>query len=437
MHAQHLTRPVPEDNSKDDKTKKGWDARKYWRIRPPGALVSKQHILPVPYLSCMNTIAAKIAEIFIKNFPSRPAIYFSPGRINLIGEHVDYNDGFVMPAAIDKGIYFAIAENGKDVAHFYSLDFDEQFSANINDIKRNDGWKNYVLGVINEFLLLKKNIKGFDCVFAGDIPVGAGLSSSAAVEGGLAFALNEIFDCGLSRVELAQLCQRAEHDFPGVQCGIMDQFANMMGKQGEVILLDCRNLSYQYFLLTLEGYKIVLLNSMVHHTLASGEYNVRRKQCEEGLMLMGADSPVRSFRDIRKWENLLAYEAVMGKEVFMRCMYVVQEIERTKKAAALLQQNNLIEFGKLMYATHQGLSKLYAVSCAELDLLVELAEQNPTVIGARMMGGGFGGCTINIVKEESVNDFIEQASIAYEEKFEILPAAYVVETSDGVKQYKK
>ncbi len=382
----------------------------------------------------MNTITAKIAEIFIKKFSSAPAIYFSPGRINLIGEHVDYNDGFVMPAAIDKGIYYAIAGNGTNTIHFYSLDFDERFSIDIHDIKKNDNWKNYLLGVINEFLLLKKNIRGFDCVFAGDIPPGAGMSSSAAVEGGLAFALNEIFNCGLSRVELAQLCQRAEHDFPGVQCGIMDQFANMMGKQGEVILLDCQDLSYQYFPLALEGYKIVLLNSMVHHALASGEYNVRRKQCEEGLMFLRSDNPARSFRDIRKWENLLAYEAVMGKEVFMRCMYVVQEIERTKKAAAFLQQNNLIEFGKLMYATHEGLSKLYGVSCTELDLLVETARQNPAVIGARMMGGGFGGCTINIVKEGSVNDFIEQAGAACKEKFQITPEAYIVETGNGVKK---
>jgi len=382
----------------------------------------------------MNVIVNNIAKIFAENFSSTPAIYFSPGRINLIGEHVDYNDGFVMPAAIDKGIYFAIAENGSDEIHFNAIDFADRLSVKINEIKRAEGWKNYVLSVINEFLLLKKNIKGFDCVFSGDIPVGAGMSSSAAVEGGLAFALNENFDCGLDRVELAQLCQRAEHNFPGVQCGIMDQFANMMGMKDHVLLLDCKNLSHQYFPLQLEGYKIVLLNSKVHHELASGEYNLRRKQCEEGLMIIGSNSPVRSFRDIGKWENLLAYESMMSKEVFMRCMYVVQEIDRTKKAAEFLRQNNLIEFGKLMYATHEGLSRLYHVSCAELDFLVEQAEADPAVIGARMMGGGFGGCTINIVKEKAMDKFIQGSAAAYQQQFQIKLEAYIVETSDGTRR---
>ncbi len=377
-------------------------------------------------------LAAKITEIFFEKFSAQPAIYFSPGRINLIGEHVDYNDGFVMPAAIDKGIYYAIAENDSRIIQFYSVDFAESISVNIHEVKKMNGWANYVLSVINEFVLLKKNVKGFDCVFAGDIPRGAGMSSSAAVEGGLAFAMNELFDLGLSRIELAKLCQRAEHNFPGVQCGIMDQFANMMGKKDKVILLDCADLSYHYFPLELNGYKIVLLNSMVHHTLASGEYNRRRKQCEEGLMIMSANSPVRSFRDIRKWENLLGYESMMGKEVFDRCLYVVQEIGRTQRASEFLQQNNLFEFGKLMYASHEGLSKLYDVSCAELDFLVNQAAINPGVIGARLMGGGFGGCTINIVKEEAVDDFIEKTNIAYQQQFKISPEAYIVETSDGV-----
>ena len=377
-------------------------------------------------------ITANLAKIFIENFSSKPAIYFSPGRINLIGEHVDYNDGFVMPAAINKGIYYAIAENGTDTIQLHAVDLAERYSIDIPDIKRTDSWKDYLLSVVNEFQLLKKNIRGFNCAFAGDIPIGAGMSSSAAVEGGLAFALNDIFACGLNRVELARLCQRAEHNFPGVQCGIMDQFANMMGKKGQVLLLDCKDLSFQYFPLTLDGYKIVLLNSMVHHELASGEYNVRRKQCEEGLMIISSDTPVRSFRDISKWENLLSYEPVMGKEVFLRSMYVVQEIDRTKRAAELLQKNDLVEFGKLMYATHEGLSQQYDVSCAELDYLVEQAKVNPAVIGARLMGGGFGGCTINIVQEEAVLNFVTKTTQKYQEQFHITPEAYIVETSDGV-----
>ena len=382
----------------------------------------------------MNTVTDNIAKIFAENFSSRPAIYFSPGRINLIGEHVDYNEGFVMPAAIDKGIYFAIAKNGSDSIDFYAVDFAERFSVSINEVKRSEGWKNYVLSVIDEFMLMGKEIKGFDCVFGGDIPIGAGISSSAAVEGGLAFALNEIFECGRDRIELAKLCQRAEHGFPEVKCGIMDQFANMMGRKDHVILLDCRDLSYQYIPLLLDGYQIVLLNSKVHHELASGEYNLRRKQCDEGLMIIGSDSPVRSFRDIQNWENLLAYEPLMGEEVFMRCMYVVQEIDRTKKAAELLGQNDLIEFGKLMYATHEGLSRLYNVSCAELDFLVEQAKADPDVIGARLMGGGFGGCTINIVMEDAVDDFIKKVSKSYLRDFQIKLEAYIISSADGTER---
>ena len=379
----------------------------------------------------MNAIATSVLKAFTENFSTQPAVYFSPGRINLIGEHVDYNDGFVMPAAIDKGVYYALAANGTEIIHFYSLDFDENFSINVAGIKKSDGWKNYVLSVVNEFLISGKSIKGFDCVFGGDIPRGAGMSSSAAVEGGLAFALNDIFNCGLNRVELAQLCQRAEHNFPNVQCGIMDQFANMNGKKDQVLLLDCENLTHEYLPLQLKGYKIVLLNTKVHHTLASGEYNKRRHQCEEGMMVLKSQMVIDSFRDISKWEDLLAYKDMMGEEVYNRCLYVVKEIYRTKKAAEYLKQNNLIEFGKLMYATHKGLSNLYDVSCAELDFLVEQAKSNASVIGARMMGGGFGGCTINIVKEEALNDFIERCSIAYKKQFKIDIEAYVVQTSDG------
>ncbi|MEO7048038.1 MAG: galactokinase, partial [Ferruginibacter sp.] len=288
--------------------------------------------------------------------------------------------------------------------------------------------------VINEFLLLDEKIEGFDCAFSGDIPQGSGMSSSAAVEGGLAFALNEIFEYGLAREQLALLCQRAEHNFPGVNCGIMDQFANMMGKKDHVVLLDCQSLSHEYFPLQLDGYKIVLLNSKVHHSLAAGEYNVRRKQCEEGLMLMAYDSPVRSFRDVTKWEDLLAYEGSMGEEVFMRCLYVVQEIDRTKRAVAFLQENNLAAFGKLMFETHEGLSKLYSVSCEELDFLVEKAKENTAVIGSRLMGGGFGGCTINIVKKNGAVDFVKETSHQYQQKFGIEPEAYFVNTADGVQK---
>jgi galactokinase len=379
----------------------------------------------------MNNLSKKVKEIFIENFYSIPQIYFSPGRINMIGEHIDYNDGYVMPAAIDKGIYFAIAENYSDEIQFYAIDFDERFAINSNYVLRMAGWKNYVLGVINEFQVLGLPVKGFDCVFAGDIPQGAGMSSSAAVEGGLAFALNQIYNLGLSSVNLALLCQRAEHNFPGVKCGIMDMYVNLNSKKDHVLLLDCKNITHQYFPLHLADYKIVLLNSKVHHTLADGEYNVRRQRCEEGLQVIKNYLPVDSFRDIEFVSDIIPLKNRMLPEVYNSCQYVIEEIIRTKKAAKLLEQNNLLDFGKLMFETHTGLNKLYNVSCAELDFLVETAARTNEVAGARLMGGGFGGCTINLVKKEAVNSFIEHVTSAYEKQFNISPDAYVVNTVDG------
>lgn len=382
----------------------------------------------------MNPIATNVLKCFKESFTSRPALYFSPGRINLIGEHVDYNDGFVMPAAINKGVYYAIAANASNDIHFYAMDFDEWLSVEIKDIKKINGWKNYVLSVVNEFILLGCKVQGFDCVFAGDIPRGSGMSSSAAVEGGLAFALNEMLHASLTRVQLALLCQRAEHNYPNVNCGIMDQFANMMGRLDNVLLLDCRSMRHQYFPLHINGYKIVLLNSNVQHTLVSGEYNIRRQRCEEGLNILKTHLNIQSFREITRAEDLQAYKANMAEKVFNCCLYVIEEIARTKKAAILLQEDNLIAFGKLMFATHEGLSKLYEVSCAELDFLVELASRNKNVIGARLMGGGFGGCTINLVSNGGIDEFIEEASKAYQQHFNITPEAYIVETADGTKQ---
>ncbi len=382
----------------------------------------------------MNSTAVAVLKSFTESFSSQPKLYFSPGRINLIGEHVDYNDGFVMPAAINKGVYYAIAENGSNEIHFHAMDFNEWLSVGISHFKRMNGWKNYVLSIINEFLLLGCTIKGFNCVFAGDIPRGSGMSSSAAVEGGLAFALNEMLHTGLNRVELALLCQRAEHNFPNVNCGIMDQFANMMGKQEQVLLLDCRSMQHQYFPLHMKGYKIVLLNSNVQHTLVSGEYNIRRQRCEEGLSILKSRLNIQSFRDITRVEDLQVYKSNMPEKVYNCCLYVIEEIARAKKAAVHLQEDNLIAFGKLMNATHEGLSKLYEVSCEELDFLVTLAGKNSDVIGARLMGGGFGGCTINLVAVEGIDQFIKETSKAYQQHFGIIPEAYIVETADGTKE---
>ncbi len=382
----------------------------------------------------LNEVSKKVRDIFKENYSSTPHLYYSPGRINFIGEHIDYNDGFVMPAAINKGIYYAIALNNTEEINFTSVDFNEKLTINTRDIKKMTGWKNYVLSVVNEFLLLKKEVKGFDCVFGGDIADGAGISSSAAVEGGLAFGINELFNFGLNRKELALLCQRAEHNFPGVMCGIMDQYANMFGKKDNVILLDCRSVEHEYFPLKLEGYEIVLINTKVHHNLASSEYNVRRKQCEQGLEILKKEKGINSFRDIKSSNELLPFKDKMGDKVYDRCKYVVEEILRTQQAAKLLQQNNLSEFGKLMFDTHEGLSKLYEVSCKELDFLVEKARENKDVIGSRMMGGGFGGCTINIIKKESIKDFLSDATVAYQKKFQIEPEVIEVQIGDGTNE---
>jgi galactokinase len=379
----------------------------------------------------MSSSASKVKKVFVEKFLQQPHIYFSPGRINLIGEHIDYNDGFVMPAAIDKGIDYAIALNNTNEINFYSADFDEALSVKITAIERMDGWKNYVLGVVNEFQLLDLPVKGFDCVFGGNIPIGAGMSSSAATEGGLAFALNRLYKFRLGRKELALLCQRAEHRFPGVKCGIMDQYANMMGKKSHVMLLDCLNITHEYLPLNSAGYKIVLINSKVHHSLASSEYNRRRKQCEDGLMILKEKINITSFRDITKAEELLVCKDKMGDEVYRRCLYVVEEIQRTKMAANLLKENNISAFGKLMFETHAGLSKLYEVSCAELDFLVGCALKTEDVPGARLMGGGFGGCTINIIRDLGVQKFLSETLSAYKKEFNIDAEVYEVNVVDG------
>ncbi len=380
----------------------------------------------------MNPIAKTVVEIFNTEYKHTPRLYFSPGRINLIGEHVDYNDGYVLPAAINKGVYYAVGANNSNEVNFFAVDFKEKISLSLQDIKESESWKNYVLSVVNEFLLLKKNISGFDCVFSGDIPIGSGLSSSAAVEGGLAFALNDIFNVALSRKELALLCQRAEHNYPNMKCGIMDQYANLNGKKDHVLFLDCKNVEHEYYPLQLGEYYIVLINSKVHHELVSGEYNLRRQWSEEGLSILKQHAGVSSFRDEDIEEKLAACKNLMSQTVYNCCLYVTGEIARTRQAVQLLANNELIAFGKLMNATHEGLSTLYRVSCDELDFLAAYTFNYDGVIGARMMGGGFGGCTVNLVKKETTSQFIQDILAAYQQQYKITAEAYIVETGNGV-----
>ncbi len=357
----------------------------------------------------------------------------SPGRINLIGEHTDYNDGYVLPAAIDKAAYIAITPRSDRKIHLQSIDMNDSFNTTLDELKINTtkSWPNYLLGVVDQFVKAGIEVPGFDAALTGDIPLGAGLSSSAAVECAMALALNEITGAGFDKITMVKMAQKAEHEFAGVQCGIMDQFASMFGKQHHVIRLDCRSLEYKYEPLQMEGYKIVLLDSNVKHSLASTEYNVRRKQCETGVaMIQQHLHEVKSLRDVTM-EMLDKYVLPHDIMVYQRCKYVVEENNRLLEGCKDLEANDLVAFGKKMFETHHGLSKLYEVSCPELDFLVTQVQDNPTVVGARMMGGGFGGCTINIVKEEAVGDLIKHTTSVYNAAMQKELKAYIVNIEDG------
>ena len=357
----------------------------------------------------------------------------SPGRINIIGEHTDYNNGFVLPTAIDKKIQFKFKKNNTpNTCKVYSANFDTQFSFDLTSVKPSEQqWENYILGVIHEIQLVSDKLEGFDCVLDSNIPVGSGISSSAALECGLAFGLNELFGLGLSKLTIVEIGQRAEHNYVGTKCGIMDQFASVMSIAGHVILLDCQSLEYSYVPLQIEPYKILLLNTNVSHNLASGEYNVRRSQCEEGVAVIQKKySEVKSLRDVSP-EMLAEFKAELPAVIYNRCSYVVDEKVRVLATVEALKNNQLDVMGKNMYETHSGLQHLYEVSCPELDFLVDFSKKHDEVIGARVMGGGFGGCTINIVHKDFVAQFTSEASKAYFEKFNIKLTAFEANPSEG------
>ncbi|WP_400072926.1 galactokinase [Zobellia russellii] len=369
---------------------------------------------------------------FLENFQPELVIS-SPGRINLIGEHTDYNMGYVLPTAIEKNITFSFRKNGSDnQCHVYSKTYDTGFEIDLNKIAVSKvEWENYILGVLNEISKRTDKVRGFDCVVESNLPTGSGLSSSAALECGLAFGLNEIFDLGLSKIEMVQLSQTAEHTYVGTQCGIMDQFASVMSEAGNVILLDCRSLDYDHIPIDLNPYKIILLNTKVSHNLASSEYNTRKQECEQGVAIIQKKHPnIKSLRDVDS-EMLLASKEEMDPIVYNRCSFIVKENDRVLEMVKALKENNLKEVGQILYKAHEGISTEYEVSCPESDFLVDFSKGNDQVLGARQTGGGFGGCTLNIVHDSAVEDFVSAATKAYKDKFNITLEAFEVRPSGG------
>jgi galactokinase len=369
---------------------------------------------------------------FREIFNDEPLLFRSPGRINLIGEHTDYNMGFVLPAAIDKAIYFAVNKRDDINCKIYSLDMNEYLEFTLSDYKNTEKhWSNYLIGVVDQLIKSGYKIGGFNCVFGGDIPIGAGLSSSAAIEAGMAFSLNHLFNLGITKLNLIELAQKAENEFVGVKCGIMDQYVNIFGKSGNVLRIDCRSLEYKYFSFKFENLSVVLFDSNVSHSLAASEYNKRRQECSNGVSIINKDHPeIQSLRDV----NLLLlfnYKSKMNEIVYKRCKYVVEENDRVLKACSALDNYDLKLFGSLMYQTHEGLSKDYEVSCDELDYLVEITKENPSVYGSRMMGGGFGGCTINLIENDAIESLSKTIAEEYKKKFSLEAKVYVTNINSG------
>ncbi|MDU5345074.1 galactokinase [Prevotella bivia] len=372
---------------------------------------------------------------FIKHFDGKTGnIYFSPGRINLIGEHTDYNGGFVFPGAVDKGIMAEVRPNGTDTVMAYSIDLKDRVEFKVTDPEGPRAtWARFIYGMVREFQALGVDVKGFNIAFAGDVPLGAGMSSSAAMESCFGCALNDLFaDNKISKWDIVLAGQATEHKYIGVNCGIMDQFASVFGEEGKLMRLDCRSREFEYFPFHPQGYKLVLLNSKVKHELVGSPYNDRRKSCENVVEALGKHFPEKKFETLRDAEmnELEAVKAEVSAEDYQRAHFVLGEKERVLTVCNALEKDDYETVGKMMFATHHGLSKEYEVSCEELDYLVEIA-QECGVTGSRIMGGGFGGCTINLVKDDRYDQFIHTATEKFTTKYGHVPEVYPVIISQG------
>ena len=364
-----------------------------------------------------------------------PRFFTAPGRINIIGEHTDYNGGFVLPGAVDKAISMAILPNGTDLVNLVSLDYDgAALFFRIGGPQPKEQWGSYFYGVVEEMRQRGAVVGGFNAVFGGDVPLGAGMSSSAALESCIGTALNTLFNLGFAKEELAKIGQMTEHHYIGVRCGIMDQFASIFGQKGHVVRLDCRSLEYALVPFNPKGIEIVLIDTMVKHTLASSEYNVRRAQCEEGVAVIKKYRPeVELLRDVTI-EELEAHRAEIDPVSFKRCAFVINENKRLMAACAAMEKDDFEEVGRQIYAAHEGLSKEYGVSCEELDFIVDIAHKHPGVLGARMMGGGFGGCVIALVREAEAAAYIADVKKQYLAQFDKDPRVIEVAISDGARE---
>ena len=387
----------------------------------------------------MNEILIKsTTDFFQKTFNSvADKVVLSPGRINIIGEHIDYNDGYVLPAAIDKIICFAFEKNNTNSANIYAIDLNESVEIDVSKeaVLSEVVWTNYLKGVLLQLKLKGYNVGGFNCVFSSNIPIGSGLSSSAALECGFLYGINEMFNLGIKPIDIALMGQKAEH-WVGINCGIMDQFSSVMGLENKVIKIDCRTLDYTYHDANFVDYSLILFDSNVKHSLFTSEYNNRRIECNEGLTIINENYPeIESFRDCSV-QQVLDLEGKMSANVFKRSLYAVKEIKRVILACEALDKGDIKSLGKLMFETHEGLSKDYNVSCAELDYLVDLAKAEEDVIGSRLMGGGFGGCTITLVKKGSEAVIKEKFTKLYLGKFNIDLKIYDVKVSNGTSLYK-
>lgn len=377
----------------------------------------------------------KVKHQFEQRFGSPTAIYTSPGRVNLIGEHTDYNMGFVLPGAVDMGIYAAIKPASGGVSRLYSVDYDATVEVDLLGPNAPEPqWAKYVYGVAQEMAKRGKKVRQVDAVFGGNVPLGAGMSSSAALESTFAFAFNDLFSLGFSLAELAVIGQMTEHNYVGVKCGIMDQFISLHGRKGQVLKLDCRTLEFEYKPFDPQGYRVVLVDSMVKHNLSGGEYNERREQCEKGVEIISKHHPeVKSLRDTDV-DTLNRYKNEMPEIVYRRCLYVVEEIKRLLDGCDDLDAGRYDDFGAKMFATHDGLANLYNVSTPELDFIVNAAKAYDGVVGARLMGGGFGGCVIHLVKESAADAYLADLQARFAVRFGLTPRIIPVVISDGARR---